>query len=229
MSYNEYLSNDLNDFPEKIDEDLLQKRVQLLRAGDMSVVQPIAISLIRITMSIVRDAKSNDDELIGIAFITLIESIIKAATNLNDDNIVPYVANCIKMKINDAKNKNQLVPSRIIRKLIKDKKAIPKKIEFTEDENSCEHNVFNTYSHWKPIDTVKDRTNLVSNAYIKEILECKDIVDAVARSKRQRKIIELKMEGMTLKEISDNLGISQTRCCRELQDIQVRLFDYFND
>jgi DNA-directed RNA polymerase specialized sigma24 family protein len=201
MTFSRYLHQDPDyaSLPDRIDEDLLLTRVQALRSGDLSVVQDIVTSLMRIVMSAVRDMKSNNDELIGIALLTLQESVLNAVTALTDDNIIPYVLSVVRQRLKDG--------------------AIETGTSFTMSARRYrEHQTKGQAPLKKPYYNEADYWVVPSS----DMVDIRDQLDSLVRSHRQKTIMDLKAQEYTYKEIADMLEIGEATALREIHDLRSR-------
>lgn len=89
--------------PNRVDEELLDKRVTALRAGDMSQVQPICVSMLRFVMGLVTNFahERRIDDLVGTALLALVESVTDAPNKLHDNNLMPYLTTSICFRLKD--------------------------------------------------------------------------------------------------------------------------------
>ena len=203
MAFSSYLHNDpdYRRVPDRIDEDLLLSRVRSLRSGDLSVVKPIVVSLLRLAVSCVAEFHSNNDELIGVGLLTLQESVVSAATALNNDDIVPYVTSTIRNRLKDCmiEEASQVrVPGRSHRYLRQKGKNPNLKSSSTENL------------------TVQSQTSYIDTC---------DTLKNLVRSHRQEMVMNLRMQRYSFAEISEELSIGQATAIRELRDLEVRYND----
>lgn len=79
--------------------EILEQKVILLRSGDKSVVDDIAVSHLGLVISIVGRYVSffpkQADDLMGVGQLKLVECINNFSVNGKDNNITPYIITCI--------------------------------------------------------------------------------------------------------------------------------------
>jgi len=199
-------SKDYCDLPERIDEDELERRVIALRAGDMSQVNPISMSLLRLVMSLVQNFAHprRTPDLIGTALLTLVESVTNAATQLNDNNIVPYVSVSVSMRLKDAIGRDHVVcvPPRQLRRLR------AKGIEVT-------------------VPITADVVDVIAKPF-RPSLECTEILSKIAQCRHEQILIELRSQQHSLAEIANVIGCSIGTVHRMKMDLRAR-FSTLND
>ena len=199
-------SKDYYDLPERIDEEELEHRVIALRAGDMSQVNPISISLLRLVMSLVQNFAHprRTPDLIGTALLTLVETVTNAATKLDDNNILPYVAASINMRLKDAIGKDHVVcvPPRQLRRLRA--KGIKVTVPITADV-----------------------VDVIAKPF-RPSLECTEIISKIAQCRHEQILIELRCQQHSLAEIANVIGCSIGSVYRMKKDLKER-FSALND
>lgn len=219
MAFSSYLHRDpdYSSLPPRIDEELLDQRVTALRSGDKTVVKEIVTSLLRIVMSVVNEAHSNDDETIGVALLTLQESVLDAETALHDNNIVPYVLKTVRMRLKDLKLESGSSYSVSARRL---------REKLARGENLLRRNAISEADYpqdIQPLNSTRVKAkNLIDPNSGQKVFELRDSLERMVRSHRQKAVIDLKLEEYTYKEISERLDISEATAMREIHDLRER-------
>jgi DNA-binding NarL/FixJ family response regulator len=228
MAFSGYLHRDPDyaALPSLIDEELLDERVTALRSGDQSVVNDIVTSMLRLVMGVVRDNYSNDDELIGVALLTLQESVIDASTALHDNNIIPYVLKKVRMRLKDTileiKTSYSISARRIREKNAKGEK-LPQRNTISEQDFHSSASTYDALNHNQHFSSTRLRSkNLIDPQSGQEVFELRDSLEKMVRSHRQQTVIDLKLQEYTYKEISEKLAISEATAMREIHDLRER-------
>lgn len=206
--------------PETIDEEELEVRVTALRSGDLTQVNPISMQLMRISLSVVaRFAHpKRTPDLIGVALLTLVESVKRASTELVDGNIVPYVMVNIANRLKDAIADDHTVrtPSRTLR----DKRSKGIELTIFSNRHSSEE---------------APHTDEYSSFYLPAIAreetpeyDTLEILEKIAQSDRDRLILDLRSKSYTLQECAKVADISVGLACKIKQDLYTRFLELNN-
>jgi len=206
--------------PDRIDEELLEQRVIALRQGDMTKVNEISVQLMRFVMSLVanRAHKRRTPDLIGVALLTLVETVKQAATSLEDNNILPYVSFTITRRLRDYITGDQTVriPPRTLRFKFKKGEVLklPSAVYSSADAPSNdEENAF-----FKPAIARPEEPSI----------ECLEMLKKIVHNDREQLIIEMRAQRYELKEIAEKIGIGKSRVAQIKDELKVR-FNQLNN
>jgi hypothetical protein len=173
------------ELPNEIDEELLERRVISLRLGDMSQVNPISIQLMRLVMSLVANFAhpKRTPDLIGVALLTLVESVRSAATKLEDNNIIPWVSAHVNRRLKDYIQNDHIIriPARTLR--------------------ASKTGDVVLYKNQKDSNSVQSRPDRPS-------IECIEILNRVVKSDLEKLYVEMRSQGSILQTIADAAGVS---------------------
>ncbi len=192
------------ELPSEIDEVLLERRVVALRLGDLNQVNPISIQLMRLVMSLVANFAHprRTPDLIGVALLTLVESVQSASVKLEDNNIIPWVSAHINRRLKDYCQDDHLVriPGRTLRHKGGEVRLFTRQGDFGAA---------------KP-----DRPSL----------ECIEILNKIVHTDLERLYIEMKAQGNILQTIADAAGVSIGAIHKLKMELRERFYDaYQND
>lgn len=182
--------------PRIFDSEEMEKAVEKLRNGDMSVTNYIIMAHLRLTMTKVSQLapRHEVDDLVSEALLTLTERVHKAATYLHDNNITPYLMAAITGKIMNARNKPICGVSKSTYRRRKGQ------IEIAQESMN-----FDTVS--------KAESNTI---------EIEEVLFKITYNKRDRELIGLLAEGYTYDEIAPILKLSESRVCQLKQNLEKR-------
>lgn len=199
---------DYTSLPDKIDEVDLIERVQALRAGDYSQVPHISRKFLRLVSSLVTNFAhpARTPDLLGAALLALVESVHRAATNLKDDNIIPYITANVLRRIKDEINNDHSVriPGRTLREL--NAKGI--RIGLFEHRQQAadlyEINVVHRGNHsvaigYHPVEAKPEYAPL----------EFTEILEKIVTNDIEREVMNLRAESYTYEEIAKQLNMSE--------------------
>jgi hypothetical protein len=191
------------ELPNEIDQELLERRVISLRLGDTTQINPISVQLMRLVMSLVANFAhpKRTPDLIGVALLTLVESVRSAATKLEDNNIIPWVSAHVNRRLSDYIKDDHLV--RIPGRTLRHSKRV---IELYA------HQVDNQLMQSKP-----DRPSL----------ECMEILNMIVKSDIEKLYIELKSQGNILQLIADTAGVSIASIHKLKMDLRERFYTLY--
>lgn len=179
---------DYQSIPDRIDEADMERRVVALRLGDRSQVNEICIRLMRLTMSLVANYAQprRTPDLIGVALLTLVETVNIAVDRLEDNNIIPFVSTHITHRLRDAIAKDHVVcvPARTLRSL--KQKGIDAFVPLT-----------GAYTGFEGIAQSESPS-----------LECRELLDKIVRNDRDRVFLQMRGECHGLAAIADSIGVS---------------------
>lgn len=95
------------ELPKAIEPSTLTTLVTMLRSGDLTVANRIAEGHMRLAMSIVSrylasyNCSRQLDDLVSVAMLAVVQAVRRAATNLVDDNITPFIVSAIHSAISN--------------------------------------------------------------------------------------------------------------------------------
>ncbi len=236
LGYSKYLPITFKDLPPRLNEDILKIKVNSLKKliiennneAIIIIRNEIVGGHLRLGVSIAArfatKSKFRIDDLIGEMFLSLIESVTKFCTDSGyDDNITPYIITCIHSRLLEYIESDHTIyiPGRTVRyysaigsnKLDK----LPHQIHLVQNgiigRNTDESENSEEFSGPYVIPEIYD------DYKINEILE---ILDKVTPNFIEKRIIELRVEGYSYKEISPLVGYSQSAISRMLSEIEQR-------
>jgi DNA-directed RNA polymerase specialized sigma24 family protein len=176
------------EIPNKIDEDLLEQRVQALRDGDKDQIKPIIVSLMRWTIGIARRYHSpNHGEVVSKALLELTKGVTSAQNKLTDNNIKKYLSLRISRRLQDfvADDKVFKIPS--TSSTIRKRKKAGKTIRMPKEE-------------WMPLNGCAPREY--------PTLEFKEALSLLPKNNREKEFIELRLQGLDTEDISQQWQLS---------------------
>jgi len=174
--------------PERIDEEELERRVVALRLGDRTQANKISVMLLRLTMSLVSNFAHprRTPDLIGVATLTLVESVNAAAVRLTDNNIIPFVSTHINMRLKDAIAKDHVV-------------CIPPRTLRSFRQQGIEAFV--------PLTTASCGYEGIARPEGPS-LEFTDMMNKIVRNDRERLVLNMRAERHGLAVIAESMGVS---------------------
>lgn len=194
--------------PDKVPEPLLSTMVARLRDGDMDVSHYIVMGHVRLAAQIVGrylwKHNHKTDDLVSAAMFGICQAVKWAADGrMYDNRITPYIVQTIHRYIQEYLEHDHIVP-------------IPRK-EFSKKMRNQEHA---PYYYWLSanIDGDEENTEYISNdawqtyePRVEDVgieIEFNDLCEHMLLSDMERKIIDMRIEDYTLKEIGEKLGTS---------------------
>jgi len=204
-----------------IDEDLLEQRVQMLRDGDKSQIEPITLSLLRFVASLVKpfNHRRRTDDLIGVALLTLAECLDDASNRMHDNNIRAYITTSICHRLKDyIKNDHTArIKSRTLRYLAA-----------KGEEVILPHNVGEA-SDAPFVRAHGDHTYYISAVARPEYpsLEFTEIIEKLAENVEELRFIQLRIENKTMEETAAALGFRKSYVYNLRRVLEAR-FDELN-
>lgn len=212
--------------PEKIPAEELEELVIKLRAGDSSVAPRIMQGHIRLACQIAGRYMwaygRKSDDIICAAMLGIAQAVQWARERMHDNNIAPYITTTVHRHIADYLEKDHLIPipRSQFRKAIKEQKDI----DFVP-----------LYFQFKP--TMADMDNSVAHddreydfepgiIDFENALECEDFYAELELTDTERKVINLRIENYTMKEIGEHLGLSKMRISQLINGLQDKFGRY---
>ncbi len=190
--------------PDRIDEESLERRVIALRLGDMSQAQPITIQLMRLVMSLVANFAHprRTPDLIGVALLTLVESVNDAPEKLVDNNIIPYVSANINWRLKDFIDNDHVfrVPSSTLRAL--KRKGVEVQLHL--------------------------RSGLSYDAIARPeapSLELREMLQKIVHNDREKMVLQMRSEGHVLETIAESLGVSVSLIHKMKSELRERFME----
>lgn len=211
---------DYNSLPFKVNDKELERRVIALRSGDLTQVPHISRMLMRIVMKLVSHFAhpARTPDLIGVAMLALVEATTRASTELVDNNIIPYVSVNIVQRMKDLirDDHTMRVPSRTLRH--KRSQGIEVSLFTTrlcsEDEEKPDFVRFYSPAVAKPEHPP---------------LELIEILDKVARTDREKLMIEMRSHRHTLREYAQEAGVSLGTATQIYHGIRDKFKELYKD
>ncbi len=194
----------------RLDKEILEAKVIKLRAGDKTVVDAIVESHIPLVITIAsqysRFRPQQKDQIISDGLCGLCQAVEWASTRMYDNEITPYISTTVRRHIRDGMEKRSLIPipRRTFKKLIQDEDFNGNKILSSEDipEVCIKHH----YEH----------------------LETTDLYKYLHLSKREKRVLAMRMASHTLKEIGEAIGVSKEYVFKIIAAIRERWVRYEN-
>lgn len=123
-------------------------------------------------------------DLIGVALLTLVESVKSAATKLEDNNIIPWVAAHVNRRLKDYIQDDHVIriPGRTLR-------------------SKAQTNPMTLYK-------IQKNNNLVQMKPDRPSIECIEILNRVVKSDLEKLYVEMRSQGNILQTIADAAGVS---------------------
>ena len=193
---------DYLNIPERIDEEELDRRVSALRLGDMSQVNRISVMLMRLALSLVANFAHprRTPDLIGVAMLTLVESVRSASTRLNDNNIVAFVSTHINHRLKDAIAKDHVVciPPRTLR-------------SFRQQGITAFVPLSTSYLHLEGVARREEAS-----------LEFRDMIEKMVKDDRERLLVDMRIQRHAIEVIAEQMGVSVSLIHKLKSDMRKR-------
>ena len=225
--YTSYFSN--IKLPELITNDLIVQKLEQLRAGDMSVRDDLIIHYLRLVFAIVGRIKANypqrkHNDLLGSGLLALIEcldSIAKGKGMQAHDNLDAYVHKTIYHEIREF-----IKTDWIVRPPLNSDWLIAK---IEAEGSECLTDLFGTTEYFELSEPTGDsyenvnitntgRTHGLNTPSPQGLIELRDLLDSFYFTPIEKTIILLRVEGITMKEIGERLGISKVAVHKRLNE-----------
>jgi RNA polymerase sigma factor (sigma-70 family) len=230
IGHGKFLSHRFKNLPEKLESEELEKLVIELKSkpNNEEIRNKIINSHLRLGVSIASryGSKHNNriDDLVGEMFLALVEGVIKFCKDSSyDNNITPYLVSRIHGKLSTYIENDRVIhmPGRTVRhytatgssKLDK----IPNQVYLNQGSRDSELN--DSYEGTGRFDGQYILPETVDDNSESEVLE---ILNKVTNNFIEKRIIQLRAEGYSYREIGPMVGYSQSSIATMIAAIEKR-------